>query len=141
MTSAAAILGVGFMPWGLIAVVAGAYALAVLALLAAGRRTDARALAGFVPDCVRLVRRLLSHPETSGAQRLVLLGLVAYLLLPFDLVPDFLPVVGALDDVILVGLALRWLLASHGEAEIRRAWTGPDRSLRVVLAVAGDAGR
>lgn len=130
------VLGVDLIPWGLLIATVAIYAVAVLALLALGRRTDARALAGFVPDCVRLVRRLLAHPSTTRGQRIALLALIAYLALPIDLIPDFFPVVGVLDDAILVGLALRWLLRTHGEAEIRAAWPGPESSLRIVL-VAG----
>ena len=77
-----AILGVDFVPWGLLAIILLVYLFAVLVLLALGRRTDARALAGFVPDCIRLIRLLLTHPSTTRAQRLALLALVAYLAFP-----------------------------------------------------------
>jgi uncharacterized membrane protein YkvA (DUF1232 family) len=131
------LLGVDLVPWGLLAIVALAYAAAVLALLALGRRTDARALAGFIPDCLRLIRRLIADPETMRAQRIGLLALLGYLALPFDLVPDFIPVVGVLDDAILVGLVLRWLLRTRSEVEIRSAWPGPSSSLELVLRAAG----
>lgn len=132
-------LGVELVPWGLFAILVLSYLLAVLALLALGRRGDARALAGFVPDCLRLIRRLMVHPTTTRGQRLALLVLLAYLALPFDLIPDFIPVVGVLDDAILVALALRWLLRTHGQREIRDAWPGPESSLRLVLHAAGAA--
>ncbi len=131
--------GFGLLPWGLLLILIVAYGVVVGALIALGRRTDARALAGFVPDCVRLIRRLLAHPSTTTAQRVTLLAVLAYLALPFDLIPDFVPVVGVLDDAILVSLALRWLLATHPEAEIRASWPGPESSLRLVLRVAGRA--
>ena len=102
------------------------YALAVLALVALGRRTDARSLAGLIPDCVVLVRRLLRDPRRAK----VALGLlVAYLLLPLDLVPDFIPVAGQLDDAILVALVLRWFLRAGGAALVREHWPGPERML------------
>jgi uncharacterized membrane protein YkvA (DUF1232 family) len=132
-----ALLGVDLVPWGLLAIAALAYAAAVLALLALGRRTDARALAGFIPDCLRLIRRLIADPETTRAQRIALVALVGYLALPFDLVPDFIPVVGVLDDAILVGLALRWLLRTRSAEDIRSAWPGPSSSLALVLRAAG----
>ena len=134
-----ALLGIDPFPWGLLATAAVAYAAAVLALLAIGRRTDARALAGFVPDCLRLIRRLIADSETSRAQRIVLLALVGYLALPVDLIPDFIPVVGVLDDAILVSLVLRWLLRTRTAEEIRSAWPGPPSSLQVVLRAAGQA--
>lgn len=132
-----ALLGVDLTPWGLLAAAALAYVVAVLALLALGRRTDARALAGFVPDCLRLVQRLAADPATTRAQRIALVALIGYLALPFDLVPDFIPIVGVLDDAILVSLALRWLLRTRSEEEVRSAWPGPSSSLEVVLRVAG----
>ncbi len=131
------IAGVGLIPWGALIVVAVVYAGIVATLIALGRRGDARAIAGFVPDCVRMVGRLVAHPSTSRGQRIALVALTAYLAMPIDLIPDFIPVVGVLDDAILVGLALRWLLRTHGEAAVRAAWPGPESSLRLVLAAAG----
>jgi uncharacterized membrane protein YkvA (DUF1232 family) len=120
--------------------VAGLYLAGVLLLLAAGRDTDARALAGFVPDCAVLIKRLAAGATTTRSQRLVLLLLLAYLLSPIDIVPDFIPVAGQLDDAVLVTLALGWLLRTHGEQAIRQAWPGPERSLRIVLHAAGASG-
>jgi uncharacterized membrane protein YkvA (DUF1232 family) len=114
-------------------VTAAVYALAVLALVAAGRHTDARALASFIPDCLVLVKRLLADPRVPRRRKLLLVLLVAYLAMPIDLVPDFIPVAGQLDDVILVALVLRAVLRSSGEALLREHWTGPPRSLELVL--------
>ncbi len=124
--------------WALLGLVACLvlYALAVLALVVAGRRGDARALAGFVPDCVVLVRRLLGDPRVPRRRRVLLLLLVAYLASPIDLVPDVIPVAGQLDDAILVALVLRALLRGGGEALVREHWPGPERSLGVLLALA-----
>ena len=132
-----AILPIDFLPWGLLLVCAGLYLASVLLLLAAGRRTDARALAGFVPDCALLIKRLAASPTISRRQRLVLLVLLAYLVTPIDIVPDFIPIGGQLDDAVLVALALGWLLRTHGERAIQEAWPGPERSLRMVLRAAG----
>ena len=132
----AGLTSLDLFPWGLLILAIAIYAAAVVALIVVGRRTDARAVAGFIPDCARLIRRLVSRPETSRAQRITLLVLGGYLLMPIDLVPDFIPVAGLLDDAILVTLVIGWLVRSHGEATIRAEWPGPERSLRVVLAVA-----
>lgn len=78
----AALLPVDLCPWGLLIAVLLIYLLGVLALAALGRRTDARALAGFIPDCIRLVRRLIVSPQTSPGQRIGLLVLIAYLAVP-----------------------------------------------------------
>jgi uncharacterized membrane protein YkvA (DUF1232 family) len=109
----------------------------VLFLLAAGRREDARAVAGFVPDCLVLGRRLLRDPRVPRRRKALLVALVAYLALPFDLVPDFLPVVGQLDDALVVALVLRALLRGGGEPLLREHWPGPERSLGVILRLAG----
>ena len=113
------------------------YALAVLALLAAGRRTDARALAGFVPDCVVLFRRLLGDPAVPRRRKWAMVLLIGYLAMPIDLIPDFIPVAGQIDDAILVGLVLRGLVRSAGADLVRRHWPGPEPSLRIVLRLSG----
>jgi uncharacterized membrane protein YkvA (DUF1232 family) len=109
----------------------------VVILLLAGRRDEARALAGFIPDCLVLTGRLMSDPRVPRRRKLLLAGLVGYLALPFDLVPDFIPVAGQLDDALVVGLVLRRFLRSGGEALVRQHWPGPEQSLGVVLRVAG----
>src|SRR5881628_2715073 len=91
-------------------IVIAVWAAFVISLLSAGRRDDARALATFIPDCIVLVTRLMRDPRVPRRRKLLLVGLVAYLALPFDLVPDFIPIAGQLDDVIVVTLALRSLL-------------------------------
>lgn len=128
------------MPRGLwIALVAIAllYAGLILALFAAGRRSDARAWAGFVPDCVVLFRRLMSDARVPRGRKLLLGALLAYLAMPFDLVPDFIPIAGQLDDAIIVAVVLRSVLRSAGDAPVREHWPGPAASLRVVLSLAG----
>lgn len=112
------------------------YAAAVLGLVLAGRRGDARALAVFVPDCLVLFRSLLRDPRVPTRRKLLLAALVAYLAMPIDLVPDFIPVAGQLDDAIVVALALRAVLRSGGPELLREHWRGPDRSLDVLLRLA-----
>lgn len=112
--------------------------LAVLGgLLLAGRRTDAVAVARFIPDCIVLIKRLLVDPRVARRHKLLLGVFFAYLVSPIDLVPDFLPVIGQADDAIILGLTLRWVLGSAGEEVIRELWPGPEASLRAVLALSG----
>ena len=124
--------------WAWLAVAALAlYAAFVLALLVAGRRDEARALAAFVPDCAVLCRRLLRDPRVPRARKFAVAALVAYLLLPFDLVPDFIPVAGQLDDALLLAFVLRGIVRGAGSAVVIEHWPGPPRSLELVLKVAG----
>jgi uncharacterized membrane protein YkvA (DUF1232 family) len=128
---------VPFWPWGLLLFIVGFYVLAVAALIAAGRREDARALAGFIPDCIALVSRLARDTRISRPRRILLFGVLGYLALPIDLVPDFLPGIGQLDDAVVLGLALRVIVRGGGTALVREAWPGPDASLTLVLRAAG----
>jgi uncharacterized membrane protein YkvA (DUF1232 family) len=112
------------------------YAAFVVALIVAGRRRDARDVARFIPDCIVLVRRLLGDPRVPRRHKLLLGALVGYLALPFDLVPDFIPVAGQLDDVLVVVLALRAVLRGSGSELVREHWPGPERSLALVLRFA-----
>jgi uncharacterized membrane protein YkvA (DUF1232 family) len=118
-----------------IGLAAAVYAGGVTALWLAGRRADAGVLARLVPDCVVLVQRLLRDRRVPRREKLVLALLVAYLVMPFDVVPDFIPVAGLLDDVILVGLVLRRLVRLAGPDLVRAHWPGPPRGLEMVLCL------
>jgi uncharacterized membrane protein YkvA (DUF1232 family) len=113
------------------------YAVLVVTLAALGRRGDARAIARFVPDCAVLLGRLVRDPDLPWRRRLVLVLVAGYLAMPIDLVPDFLPVIGYLDDAIVVIVTLRWLLSRVGPDRLRAHWPGPVSSFRVVLRLAG----
>jgi uncharacterized membrane protein YkvA (DUF1232 family) len=128
---------VPFWPWGLILLIAGLYVVAIAAQIAAGRREDARALAGFIPDCIVLVSRLARHRSISRPRRALLFLVLGYLALPVDLVPDFLPGIGQLDDAVLLGLALRVVVRGGDIELVRAAWPGPQASLTLVLRAAG----
>lgn len=105
-------------------------------LLLTGRRQDARALAGVIPDCLVLFRRLLADERVPRRRKLLLVAMLAYLAMPFDLVPDFIPVAGQLDDVILVAVVLRSVLRSGGPDLLREHWPGPPASLNALLRLA-----
>ena len=109
-------------------------------LVVRGRRGDARALLTLIPDCIVLVSRLVGDPRVGRRRKLLLLALVGYLALPFDLVPDFIPIAGQLDDAIIVALILRRFVRSGGEELIRELWPGPEQSLRLILRLAQPAG-
>jgi uncharacterized membrane protein YkvA (DUF1232 family) len=127
------------MPWqwlllGL-ALTATLYASFVAVLVIAGRRSEAYAVARFIPDCIVLVRRLVGDPRVPRGRKLLLLALAGYLAMPFDLVPDFIPVAGQLDDAILVALVLRAMISGSGRALAAEHWPGPEQSLCAILAL------
>lgn len=119
--------------------VLGGYLALIAALFIAGRRTDARAWAGFIPDCIVLIRRLLRDPRVPRLRKLLLAALVVYLATPLDLVPDFIPVIGQLDDAIIVALALGFVIRAAGGGLIREHWPGPERSVNALLGLTAQA--
>jgi uncharacterized membrane protein YkvA (DUF1232 family) len=114
----------------------GLYVAIVVAFILAGRREDARALAGFVPDCVVLFSRLLRDGRLPRRHKLFVAALIPYLALPFDLIPDFVPVAGQFDDAVLVAFVLRRIARARPDL-VREHWPGPPSSLRLVLRLAG----
>ena len=100
-----------------------------------GRRRDARDVARFIPDCIVLFKRLLRDPRVPGRAKLAIGLLIPYLAMPFDLIPDFIPVAGQLDDAILVAATIAYVVRSAGREVIEELWPGSERALRVVLAL------
>ena len=101
------------------------------------RPTDARAIARFVPDCVILLGRLLRDRRVARKHKVLVGALLPYLAFPFDLIPDFIPVVGQLDDALLVAFVLRRVVRANSEV-VQELWPGPRTSLAVVLRAAGE---
>jgi uncharacterized membrane protein YkvA (DUF1232 family) len=122
--------------WALVGLLA-VYAALVLVLVVSGRRTDARAVAGFVPDCVRLFSRLATDERVPRRHKFLLVLAGLYLAMPFDLVPDFIPIAGQLDDALLVALVLRRVARGSRAPLVREHWPGPESSLDVVLRLTG----
>ena len=113
---------------------------ALIAVLAFGsRQWDIRMIAKLVPYCAILFKRLLADPRVSRAWKLASAFALVYLAVPFDLVPDFIPVAGQLDDAILVALVLRGLLRSAGPRLLREHWPGPAALLVPLERLAGTA--
>ena len=100
-------------------------------------RADLRAVAGFVPDCAVLFGRLLRDRRVPRRSKALVAALIPYLALPFDLIPDFVPVAGQLDDAILVVFVLRRVVRRTGPELLCELWPGPEASLRVLLRAAG----
>lgn len=136
--------------WGLVAVlvvtllaallVAALVGWALLALVlwrSGAARPDLAALARLLPDVVRLVARLARDRSLPRRVRLLLWLLVGYLASPVDLVPDVVPVLGALDDVLAVLLVLRAVVRAAGPQALQRHWPGTPDGLSALGAVVG----
>jgi uncharacterized membrane protein YkvA (DUF1232 family) len=98
---------------------------------------DLRDALRLVPDLLRLLRRLAGDRSLPRGVRVRLVLLLGYLALPIDLVPDFVPILGYADDVVIVALVLRSVVRRAGEDALRRHWPGSPQGLSVVLQVAG----
>ena len=123
-----------------IGVLAVVYAAFLVALVLLGRRGDARAMATFIPDCIVLAGRLARDHRVPRRRKLMLFALAGYLAMPFDLVPDFIPVAGVLDDAVIVIVVLRYLVR-RDPALLVEHWPGPRSSLALLLRLVGTSSR
>ncbi|MEY2458531.1 MAG: hypothetical protein QOG30_361 [Acidimicrobiaceae bacterium] len=118
-----------WLRWFLLGLVSLALSWTVLVLLA--RRLPPgtlKELAGFVPNCVTMIRRLRNHPAVPRRAKVVLAFAGLWVLSPIDLIPDFLPVIGPLDDVVVFALAMRYAARRVPRDVLLEAWPG-DRSV------------
>jgi uncharacterized membrane protein YkvA (DUF1232 family) len=90
-----------------------------------------------LPDVLRLVGRLAADDSLPRGIRWRLGLLLAYLALPIDLVPDFIPIAGYADDVLLVAWVLRSVVRAAGPEALERHWPGTPQGLQVVRRLAG----
>jgi uncharacterized membrane protein YkvA (DUF1232 family) len=117
-------------------VAAAVWAVAVLALYAAGRRYAARELVTLLPNLVRMCRTLLRDPRVPRSSKLLVGFAVVWFVSPIDLVPEFIPVLGPLDDAVLAVLVLRHLVKRAGPAVVAEAWPGEPATLERMLRLA-----
>jgi uncharacterized membrane protein YkvA (DUF1232 family) len=96
-----------------------------------------RELVGLIPDILRLLRSRIGDRSAPLDVRLVLVGLVAWILSPIDLIPEFIPVLGPLDDVVVAVIALRYVRRRVGIEDLRRRWTGTDDGFALLVRVIG----
>ncbi|WP_457963857.1 DUF1232 domain-containing protein [Arthrobacter sp. D1-29] len=90
-----------------------------------------------LPDLLRLIRRLAADRTLALGIRVRLVLLLAYLLSPLDLVPDFIPVIGYADDAIIVAMVLRSVLRRAGPEALSRHWPGTPAGLEIIVKAAG----
>jgi uncharacterized membrane protein YkvA (DUF1232 family) len=128
--------------WTWVVAIGGGLLLLWLALLVAlwfGRPDEVRTRDALrlLPDLVRLLRRLAGDGSLPRGVRLRLWLLLGYLLMPVDLVPDFIPVIGYADDAVIVAIALRSVTRRAGAEALDRHWPGTPAGLAAVRRLAG----
>ena len=126
------------MPTWLVAVVVAVtiYVVAVIALIVSGRKVAAKELALLVPNLVLLFKDLLRDPDVPRGPKIALAIGVVWLVSPIDLLPEFLPVLGPLDDAVVAALVLRYLVKRAGVDVVRSHWRGDPDTLGVILRAA-----
>ena len=126
------------MPTWLVAVVVVVtlYVVAVIALIVSGRRVAAKELGLLVPNLVLLFKDLLRDPAVPRRPKIALGIGVVWLVSPIDLLPEFLPVLGPLDDAVVAALVLRYLVKRAGVYVVRSHWRGDPDTLGVILRAA-----
>jgi uncharacterized membrane protein YkvA (DUF1232 family) len=123
---------------GIVLALLAAWALLVLVLwLFRPRDVALRDLVRVVPDVLRLVRDLLADRSSPLRVRLALGLLLAWLISPIDLIPEFIPVLGPLDDVVVAVLVLRYVRRRLGLEELRRRWRGSAETFGLLVGVLG----
>ena len=98
-----------------------------------------RDLAAFIPDCVTTVRRLRKDPRVPRRAQIAIVIAGIWVASPIDLIPEFIPVIGPLDDIVVVALALRYAGRQVPREVLMAAWPGETRLLERLLGPA--AGR
>jgi uncharacterized membrane protein YkvA (DUF1232 family) len=89
-----------------------------------------------VPDCAVLFKRLLGDPRVPRRAKVVLALTLPYLASPIDLIPDFVPVLGQLDDALVVALVAAYVVRAAGRDVVEELWPGTPAGLRALTAVA-----
>jgi uncharacterized membrane protein YkvA (DUF1232 family) len=116
-----------------LAVTVAVWLLAVIVLVLVGRRSHARELAVLLPNLVFLFRGLLRDPRVSRGSKGWIWFALVWFLSPIDLIPEFIPVAGPLDDVIVAGLVLRHVLRRMDREVVEAHWSGEPSTLDAIL--------
>jgi uncharacterized membrane protein YkvA (DUF1232 family) len=116
-----------------LAITAAAYVLAVAVLWAIGRRTAAKEIALLLPNLVVLFKGLARDPRVSRPSKCLLVVGVVWFASPIDLIPEFIPVLGPLDDAVVAALILRHVLRRSGPDVIAEYWRGDVTTLQRIL--------
>ena len=101
------------------------------------RGATVRDIVALIPDLLRLLRSLIGDGSVPADVQVVLIGLLAWIVSPIDLIPEFIPGLGPLDDVIVAIVALRYVRRRVGIDELRRRWSGTEDAFGLLVRVIG----
>jgi uncharacterized membrane protein YkvA (DUF1232 family) len=113
----------------------------VVVLVIVGRVLLARELALLLPNLIRLFGGLLRDARVPLPAKIVVAVASVWLASPIDLIPEFIPIVGSLDDAVVAGLALRFVLRTTDGAVVREHWHGDPATLERLLRLVSWGGR
>ncbi|HYJ78174.1 MAG TPA: YkvA family protein [Longimicrobiaceae bacterium] len=105
-----------------------------------GERESLKALVRDIPNFLKLLGRLARDPRVSAADKAIVAAAVAYLFVPADMIPDWIPAIGEIEDVFLLALALSRLLNNAGVDVLMDHWDGDVASLETALSALDRAG-
>jgi uncharacterized membrane protein YkvA (DUF1232 family) len=121
-----------------IVVVLAAWALLVIWVWRSSRsRATVVDAVRLLPDLLRLAAGLARDPATPRSCRIALAGLAVWIASPIDLIPEFVPVAGPLDDIVVAAIVLRWVGRRVGEDALRAHWPGTTDGFGLVLRLLG----
>jgi uncharacterized membrane protein YkvA (DUF1232 family) len=109
------------------------YAITIGALFLAGRRTAAREIAMLLPNLLMLFKGLVGDPRVPRGSKVLLAVGAVWVASPIDLVPEFIPVLGPLDDAVVAALILRHVLRTAGRDVVAEHWRGDPATLEKLL--------
>jgi uncharacterized membrane protein YkvA (DUF1232 family) len=119
-----------------VAILVAVWLVLVVALVLAGRRALAREIAMLIPNLTQLFAGLLRDERVPLRAKIVLGATIAYLAFPIDLVPDFVPIAGQLDDAIVAAFALRFVVRASPPDVVAEHWPGDPAMLHRILRLA-----
>jgi uncharacterized membrane protein YkvA (DUF1232 family) len=96
-----------------------------------------REIIGVVPDVLRLLRSIVGDRSAPPDVRVVLIGLIAWILSPIDLIPEFIPILGPFDDVVVAVVALRYVRRRIGIDDLHGRWSGTPEGFALLVRVIG----
>ena len=118
-----------------LAVALAAYLVLILVLILAGRRTAAREAALLLPNLARLFKDLIKDPRVPRRSKWLLMFGAAWIVSPIDLIPEFIPFLGPLDDAVVAALILRRLVRTAGRDVVLEHWHGDPATIARLLRV------